>query len=177
MVAGCNFLVTGEVTSRAYPIAASQTFVAGDHLTSSSGAMAIAVAAGNNLTSELIAGIALSPAISPETGALAPYVDVAIAVPDSLIFGLNMYNATAANSVANPATQLGKSYGMRHDADRGWCVNNGDDTNDKVRVLDFFKETLPTWPNATTAGTTQYAWTYCTFLSAACFLSGTRAAT
>lgn len=74
-----------------------------------------------------------------------------------------LYHATAASAVPTPLTQLGVAYELRYNsAATGWAVALDATTNTFVIISGYVKgkkstDGLPTWPNATTVGTNQYA--------------------
>ena len=121
-------------------------------------------------------GVALGNAINPETGVLNAAVDVAIPTDETWFCG-KIYHTTAASAVAAPATQLGSGYDLRNDATLGWCVAIDSTSNKRARIVDYSQDRdtgLPTWPNATTAGTNLNPVVWYTLAAANQVLNGVR---
>lgn len=155
MAAATYYGFEGPAVIRRYPVAASQTFKKGHPLTLSSGKVAALVAAGSAATTEKIAGFANEDALDAN-GVLK--TDIAVILPQpGVAFEMAIYHATPASAVAAPATQLGTSYEVTHVTTNDWYgITIAATTNDKVRIVGYRTDTLPTWPGATTAGTVQY---------------------
>lgn len=176
---GSQFLFKGLANQATRPVGTTQTFNSGDFLTLTSGAAAIAAAAGNDVGGgTLILGRSTTPTVSslpPSNSGLSDTSITFIMPTEQTEFALRLFDDTAGDTVATPATQDGATYGLTNDSTYGWCVNLDDTTNDKVRITGFID--LYTWPRATTAGTDQYAWVWAKVLSSQAVLSYARAAT
>lgn len=117
-------------TVRPFTEGASQTFTTLDLVTLSGGKVVIAKAAGNNMTSgDTILGRPTSDASGTTDNPLN--VEVFLAGHTDR---MPVYNATAASAVT-AITDIGTAYGLRNDVTQGWCINNGDTSATKVRII------------------------------------------
>lgn len=118
--------------TRPYTEAASQTFVAGDLVTLSSGKVAIAKAAGNTMVA---ADKILGRAASDASGTTDAAIDVHVFLPGHTE-RLPVYHGTAASAVT-AITDVGTAYGLRNDATQGWCIalDETGATTTKVRIV------------------------------------------
>ena len=177
------------------PIAASQTYKAGDWLAvNSSGDLISAIAAGvgNDMSAwssgitNLVVGRAIEDA-QPATGdiTIAPttklYGTFVIAEPGTQ-FRLALYHSTASSAYPN-ANQIGAQYNFSYQTITGnsiWCVNLAATSAPKLQIVDFVPDFYPGWPDigqaaAPSTGTlSQYADCWVEFLGGACLLSGAR---
>lgn len=159
----------GLMRTATYPTAAAQTFLAGDFVCfNSSGQVVQAVAAGSDVgavsgITNAIVGRALENAIN-DLGVLKTSVAVMIAEPGTE-FLMPLYSATPTNAVPVPSL-IGVAYELRNASTpfTGYCVNLDATTNTKVRIVDFDGDSYATWPNTSTAGTTQYADAWVVFI-------------
>lgn len=184
--AGTIYGWRNAVISKTVPVGATQTFNPGDWLTLTSGAAAIAVAAGNNVAGgTLLLGRSGTPTVSsvpPSSGGLSDTSITFIVPTDDSEFQFTLYSGTPASAYIAPITHTGQSYGMRNDSTYGWCVNIDETTDDKLRITGFYLNDIPTYPAATTAGSasngaTQYPSVWAKVLAAQSVLSSARAAT
>ena len=163
-----------------YPVAASQTFVAGDILTlTSSGTLQQNIAANTTTTisTHIIAGVALEPALVNAPGASpagTAQTNLPIAVANSdLYMWMPIYHGTAASAVwnanllANGTNNAG--YPIRYVSAGVWAVDISTQTDPCVLICDVLPNDVPTWP--VTAGATTaplYPWVLVKFLSVVC---------
>jgi len=125
----------GPLSVRNFPVAASQTFKAGDWVTLSSGKVAVAVAAGSNVAGGTkILGIAQADAPTT-TDTLVPV----ILADDSTQFAVTIYHGTPVSAVSAIA-QLGTAYEVRNDTVGGSVVDIASTTNTKVQIMGFADE-------------------------------------
>ena len=167
-----------------YPVAAASTFVAGDILTlTSSGTLQQNIAANTTttITTHIIAGVALEPALqtapgpNPGTGPINVCVPIALATTD-LYMWMPIYHGTATSAIwntnllANGTSNAG--YPIRFVSAGIWAVDISTQTDPNVVIVDVNPNDLiggtwgyNSWVNSTTQ-TTQYPWVLVRFLTA-----------
>jgi hypothetical protein len=176
------------------PIAASQTYKAGDYLSlNSSGQLQVAISSvGNDATAwssgitNLIVGRATEDA-QPATGdpTILPttklYGEFIIAEPGTQ-FRMALFHTTATSAYPAP-TQIGAQYNLSYRSITGnsiWCANLASSSAPMVQVVDFVPDYYPGWPDvgqaaAPSTGTlSQYADCWVEFLGGVVALSGAR---
>lgn len=174
-----------------YPVAAGQTFVAGDFLTvNASGLLVQSLTAGNNLGASAATTWPIGQAMEDarnDAGLAKTAVNVRLTLPGAY-FKLPIWNTTAATAIAN-TNQLGVAYELRYDsAATGFAVAINATTNTKLRVADFDTENFVTasngsWPWGTSPTGTpisgaansaltanQYPYVWAEFIAAQSFL-------
>jgi hypothetical protein len=161
---------------KAYPVAPSSTFVAGDFLTfDSSGRLQQTVSTGANYgASALIVGRALENALKDD-GSLKAHVSVIIAEPGTR-FKMPIYHGTPASAVFNSNLLLSAAsdYELRNTSGGFPALDISATTNKKVRIVDGESESYPGWPDTVGAGTQQFPNVWVEFMGSACALFGGR---
>lgn len=157
--------VRGHIKIVNWPIAPSpaQSFKAFDFLVFDANNAAIAgCAAGSRIgavstNQNRVIGRALSDALD-ENGAARTRVGVIVACPNCE-FEMPVDHATPSSAVLIPTSQLMTSYEIKNVNTNGgyYAISLDNTSNPKGTIMDFNEEDLPTWPDATTTGTTQYA--------------------
>lgn len=174
-----------------YPVAASQTFLAGDFLTiNASGQLVQTLSAGSNLGASAattwVIGQAMEDARTPD-GLAKTSVNIRLALPGAY-FKVPIWNSAAATAIAN-TNQIGVAYELRfHSAAVGMAVDISATTNTKWRIADFDTESFVTasagsWPYGTAPTGTpisgaansaltanQYPYVWAEFIAAQSFL-------
>lgn len=170
--------VGGHTINATFPLVSSSTHRVGDMLIwdSTNGAQIAASAAANmaaiSSNDNRFLGRANEPALDAN-GTVKSAVSVSLAQPLAR-FMLWLYHGTATSAVPTPLSQLGVAYEVRYQsADLGWAVALDATTNTFVVIADYVTgdlstDGLPTWPEATTVGTNQYAPVWAAPILASC---------
>ena len=167
--------VRGSVMIMTWPIAPSpaQSFKQFDFVITDANAAAIGGAAlgsriaGTSGTTSRVLGRATTDALD-ENGTQRTQVNIIVAQPGTE-FEMPLDHATPASAVAVPTTgQLLTSFEVKNVNTNGgyYAVSLDNTTNIKCQIKDYNTEDLPTWPSATTTGTTQYPRVWVEFLPA-----------
>lgn len=160
------------------PVASTATFKQGHFLTvNSSNELVIAVAAGSRMAAtsgneNLLVGRAIEDS-HDENGVRKTSASFIVAEPGT-DFEVPLHHATPGSAVATPATGQLNAAGFElisvNTAGGVHCLSLDNTTNKKWQIMGYNPEDLPTWPNASTAGTTQYPRAWVTTLQAASLL-------
>ena len=139
-----------------YANAASQTYVAGDILTlTSSGTLQQNISANTTctITTKIIVGVALEPAVVPSPGSspagtLSATTPIALATTD-LYMWMPIYHGTVASAIwndnllANGTNNAG--YPIRYVGPGIWAVDISTQTDPNVAIVDVSPNDIPTW--------------------------------
>jgi len=169
--------VRGIANVRAFPVKTGETFKAGDFVLLTTSGVTAVVAAGSNFgaattNATRILGQAQNDAVDANTNALNTHVDVILAQPGTA-FCVPLYHGTPASAVPS-LTQIGTDYEMRQVTAGFPSVDVGTTTNKIARIVDFDPNDYTTWPDTTTAGTTQYANVWIEIIGSASLCTGAR---
>jgi hypothetical protein len=161
------------------PLAPSQTFVAGDILTLNSNGQVeiIPVTSSNISASQVILGVAVDPAVVPQTNASPLSVAFTPAMP-GMLWTAQIYHATAASAVWTPGLNVsgGSDFEVRKTAAGIWAVDIGHTSNKYARIVDVDPSGFPGYPNttSTSAQTVLNPIIYFEFLSNTLYWGGSR---
>lgn len=174
MIATYGYTGIGRI--RQFTPAPGSTFTKGQWLTmDGNGRVQLAVAAsGDFALGSLLVGMANENAqvLQGNQLILNTQIQVVMCEPGTL-FKMPQYNATAANSVFNPAN-IGTAYNLTNQ-NGVFAANNGTTNHACMRLMNVDGADFPNWPRGySAAGTVQFPSCMFEVLGTACLLTGAR---